>query len=107
MFCNYFCLALYSFNCFIQLHTVRIYIYIFIFKNLFLATLESDDGYLCAKNCHGTVALNPLVGWFVKGASPHRKVLSMLGFSNVGMLALLKDTAVNQTCRKTGRKKVE
>lgn len=63
--------------------------------------MESDDGYLCAKNCHGTVALNPLVGWlvgwFVKGASPHRKVHSMLGFSNVGMLALLKDTAVNQT----------
>ncbi len=57
------------------------------------------------KNCHGTVALNPLVGWFVKGASPHRKVHSMLGFSNVGMLALLKDTAVNQTCRKTGREK--
>lgn len=34
-----------------------------------------------------------LVGWFVKGASPHRKVHSMLGFSNVGMLALLKDSS--------------
>jgi len=69
-FFNSFCLALYSFThliFFIQLHTVRIYIYIFICKNLFLATLESDDGYLCAKNCHGTVALIPLVGCWLVG----------------------------------------
>lgn len=48
------------------------------------------------------VALNPLVGlfvgcWVLKGASPHRKVHSMLGFSHVGMLALLRETAANQT----------
>lgn len=54
---------------------------------------------MCKK--YDTVALNLLVGFF-KGASPHRKVHSMLGFSNVGMLALLTDTAANQTwrCRK-------